>query len=366
MQTYQRILCGDAARLEGVADASVDLVVTSPPYPMVSMWDEGFAAADPDVARALAAEDGPSAFEAMHRSLDPAWSAAVRVLKPGGLLCVNIGDAVRTIGGRFRLFPNHARILESFRRLGLDSLPDILWRKQTNAPNKFMGSGMLPGGAYVTYEHEYVLIARKGAARDLKSPADRDRRRRSAYFWEERNVWFSDLWEGVKGSRQELGDADARERSAAFPLEVPYRLIHMYSLAGDVVLDPFLGAGTTLAAAAAAGRNGVGVERDAAMLPIAAAALRQSVPTAAARVRRRLADHEAFVLARTAKGLEFKHRNDGLGLPVITAQETALELWEPTSVEGGPTAFTVRHRRLDPRTTTPPPATDSSDDPSPR
>lgn len=346
MQTHQRILHGDAARLDGLADGSVDLVVTSPPYPMVSMWDEGFAAADPDVARALAAEDGPAAFEAMHRSLDLAWAAAVRTLKPGGLMCVNIGDAVRTIGGRFRLFPNHARILESFRRLGLDSLPDILWRKVTNAPNKFMGSGMLPGGAYVTYEHEYVLIARKGAARDLKAPEDRERRRKSAYFWEERNVWFSDLWEGVKGSRQELGDADARERSAAFPLEVPYRLILMYSLMGDVVLDPFLGAGTTLAAAAAAGRNGVGVERDAAMISIAAETLRQSVPPAAARVRRRLADHAAFVATRTAKGGEFKHRNEGLALPVITAQETALELWEPKAVTGGPTDFAVTHARL--------------------
>ena len=346
MQTHQRILHGDAARLDGLADGSVDLVVTSPPYPMVSMWDEGFAEADPDVARALADEDGPAAFEAMHRSLDLAWAAAVRTLKPGGLLCVNIGDAVRTIGGRFRLFPNHARILESFRRLGLDSLPDILWRKQTNAPNKFMGSGMLPGGAYVTYEHEYVLIARKGAARDLKASEDRERRRKSAYFWEERNVWFSDLWEGVKGSRQELGDADARERSAAFPLEVPYRLILMYSLFGDVVLDPFLGAGTTLAAAAAAGRNGVGVERDAAMIPIAAETLRQSVPPAVARVRRRLADHAAFVATRTAKGGEFKHRNEGLGLPVITGQETALELWEPVVVTGGPKDFVVTHARL--------------------
>ena len=69
----------------------------------------------------------------------------------------------------FVLYPNHARILNSLLDIGFSVLPDILWRKQTNAPNKFMGSGMLPAGAYVTLEHEYVLIVRKGSKREFKT-----------------------------------------------------------------------------------------------------------------------------------------------------------------------------------------------------
>ena len=83
-------------------------------------------------------------------------------MKNGGIACINIGDATRTLNDVFCLYQNHTRIASSMLRIGFLSLPCILWRKQTNAPNKFMGSGMMPPGAYVTLEHEYVLILRKG------------------------------------------------------------------------------------------------------------------------------------------------------------------------------------------------------------
>ena len=75
----------------------------------------------------------------MHAELDRAWAEVHRVLAPGGIACINIGDATRTIGERFTLWPNHARILEACGLFGFDNLPAILWRKPTNAPNKFMG-----------------------------------------------------------------------------------------------------------------------------------------------------------------------------------------------------------------------------------
>ena len=128
-------------------------------------------------------------------------------------------------------------------RAGFTSLPDILWRKPTNAPNKFMGSGMLPAGAYVTYEHEYILIFRKGGKRAFdRPPRRRQLRRRSAYFWEERNVWFSDVWTDLTGDAPGSRRRETRARSAAFPFELPYRLIQMFSVYGDTVLDPFAGA----------------------------------------------------------------------------------------------------------------------------
>jgi len=142
--------------------------VTSPPYPMIEMWDDMFSQQSSTVKKKLEQSDGIGAYELMHQILDATWQEAYRVLKSGGFACINIGDATRTINGNFILYTNHARILKYTQELGFSSLPCILWRKQTNAPNKFMGSGMLPAGAYVTLEHEYILILRKGPKREFR------------------------------------------------------------------------------------------------------------------------------------------------------------------------------------------------------
>lgn len=327
MKSQHTLTIADARSLP-VDDGSVQLVVTSPPYPMIEMWDEGFRAMSAAAGKALDAEQGLQAFEAMHLELDRVWAELFRVLSPGGLACINIGDATRSVAGQFRLYHNHARILQGAVALGFTVLPDILWRKPTNAPNKFMGSGMLPGGAYVTYEHEYILVLRKGDKRAFK---DRFARARSAYFWEERNLWFSDLWE-LKGTRQGL--ARGRERSAAFPLELPWRLIHMYSCYGDTVLDPFVGTGTTVLAAAMAGRSSVGVDLDP-QVPLALDALLQSaLSDGPPRIRARLKAHQDFVRERLASGRELKHHNAAHDVQVITGQEKGLELWQPAARVG--------------------------------
>jgi DNA modification methylase len=317
---------------------------------MIEMWDEAFARGDPAVAAALRDGDGPAAFEAMHRGLDAVWRECHRVLVPGGIACINIGDATRTVAGRFRLYANHSRILQAGVEAGFEALPLILWRKQTNAPNKFMGSGMLPGGAYVTLEHEYILLLRKGAKRAF-GESDRRRRQESAFFWEERNRWFSDIWD-FKGVRQVLGrEAGAtpwRTRSAAFPVELAYRLVNMYSLRGDVVLDPFLGTGTTTVAAVTAGRHSIGVEID----PRVAATVGDTLGAAAAgmntRVRERLTAHRAFIAAReAARAAPLKHENEVYGFPVMTTQERRLTLSAVTAIDRvGDNRFTARHRDL--------------------
>lgn len=138
-------------------------------------------------------------------------------------------------------------------------LPDIHWHKPTNAPNKFMGSGMYPPCAYVTYEHEYILVFRKGGNRKFTN-AEKSIRHNSAYFWEERNIWFSDLWE-IKGTTQKLKKGTSRARSAAFPFELAYRLVNMYSMKYDLVYDPFSGTGTVTKAAIASERNIVDINK---------------------------------------------------------------------------------------------------------
>jgi len=332
MKTTHRILSGDARQMDAVGDESVELIVTSPPYPMIEMWDSAFASLNPEIADALAREDGPLAFELMHGELDKALGEFLRVLKPGCFACINIGDATRTLRGNFRLFSNHSRILQSACRLGFTSLPDILWRKQTNAPNKFLGSGMLPAGAYVTYEHEYVLIFRKGEKRQFLTDAEKLGRRQSAFFWEERNLWFSDLWLDLKGATQGLADSDTRKRSAAFPFDIPYRLVQMYSLAGDTVLDPFLGTGTTSVAALASARHSVGLEIDAALRAVSHDSLADARGVGVKRTVGRLAAHREFVRVRKEAGGDFKHVHPHYVFPVVTKQEVDLRLYWPVRV----------------------------------
>jgi DNA modification methylase len=319
---------------------------------MIEMWDEAFARDEPAVAAALHDGDGPGAFEAMHRGLDAVWRECHRVLVPGGIACINIGDATRTVAGRFRLYANHSRVLHACVEAGFEALPLILWRKQTNAPNKFMGSGMLPAGAYVTLEHEYVLVLRKGAKREFTG-ADRARRRKSAFFWEERNRWFTDVWD-FKGVRQGLGGGSGaggtarRERSAAFPVELAYRLVNMYSLRGDVVLDPFLGTGTTTVAAITAARNSVGVDIDPALATVVGETVAGAAAAMNTRIEERLSAHHELVAAQEeARGAPLKHENENYGFRVMTAQERRLTLSCVTAIErAGDNRLTARHRDL--------------------
>ena len=326
MQTTHQLLLSDARHMTGIKEESIDLVVTSPPYPMIRMWDGLFSSLSFDAKEALECADGNAAFESMHRELDKVWRECYRVLKTGSFACINIGDAVRTLGGRFRLYSNHSRIIGSFLSLGFDCLPVILWRKQTNAPNKFMGSGMLPCGAYVTLEHEYILIFRKGCKKEFNHDAEKAARIKSSFFWEERNAWFSDVWD-FKGISQQLDNSDLRDRSAAFPLELPYRLISMYSLYEDLVLDPFLGTGTTMLASMACGRNSIGIEIDGAFAPAVLARAASFLPFANERLSSRIAAHADFVAGYARSKGPVKYVNGPHGFPVVTKQETGLQLY---------------------------------------
>ncbi len=239
-----RIYSGDARRIPELANCSVGLVVTSPPYPKIPQWDVLFQ------------DLGAREYREMLGVLEAAWSECYRLLVPGGILAVVIGDALRSEGGEFRLWPNHAETLTAAERCGFRPLPYILWKKPTNKPNAFLGSGFLPPNAYVTLDCEFILLFRKGRLRRFP-PHDR-RRYGSRYSKAERDRWFSQLWTDIRGAPQRRPGG----RSGSFPVELANRLIRMFSVEGDTVLDPFVGTGTTLWAAAALGRDAVGVEWD--------------------------------------------------------------------------------------------------------
>ena len=244
-----RVVIGDSREMAEVNDRSIHLIVTSPPYPMVAIWDDFFT------------EVSASTYDAMHEYLNQVWREVERVLVPGGIACINIGDATRTRDGLFHLYPNHSRIIENFKKLGFVTLPYVLWKKPTTKPHykgkgAFLGSGFLPPNAYVTLDMEYILIFRKGPPRSFP-PKDPDRYK-SRFTKRERDEWFSQVWK-VQGVRQSVDGLE--RRVAAFPEEIPRRLIRMFSVLGDLVLDPFLGSGTSLKAAMELGRRFVGYEK---------------------------------------------------------------------------------------------------------
>ncbi len=333
MKTTHQFVFKNSKKMNTIKSESVDLIVTSPPYPMIQMWDKMFTAQDRKIRDALLKHQGPLAFELMNKKLDEVWDEVERILKPGGFACINIGDAARTIKDNFMLYPNHSRILTHMLKRGFTSLPVILWRKQTNAPNKFMGSGMLPAGAYVTLEHEYILILRKGGKREFFRDQDKMDRRKSAIFWEERNDWFSDVWMDLKGTVQKLKDDNVRKRSAAYPFELPYRLISMFSVKGDVVVDPFFGIGTTMLAAMTTGRNSIGYEVENDFRDTIISRMDTAVEFSNKRITTRLENHIDFLEKRYAIKGGFKHKNEPYGFPVITMQEKALLLNQLESVK---------------------------------
>ena len=321
--TTHQLAIQDARNVASIPDDSVHLVVTSPPYPMIKMWDDVYAGQNKRILRALSNGKGSQAFELMHGVLDRVWKEVDRTLIHGGICCINIGDATRKIGDQFSLFPNHQRVQQQFLKLGYQCLPSILWRKVTNAPNKFMGSGMMPPSAYVTLEHEWILIFRKNGRRQFTSDDEQTNRRSSAYFWEERNVWFSDLWQ-LPGATQQLSLSGRRSRSGAFPFELPYRLINMYSVKGDTVLDPFIGTGTSTFAAMASERNSVGIEIDESLrLLFRSQISTEKILAMNQYTNQRLKHHEQFV-----RDFEkpIKHFNTNHNVAVVTRQETQLRL----------------------------------------
>lgn len=341
--TTHKIIVGNSRNLAAIPTASVQLIVTSPPYPMIEMWDEVFTKQNPSIKTALEAGDGISAYNKMHSILNEIWTECDRVLINNGFICINIGDATRTINDNFQLYSNHAQIIMFFQDKGYCVLPDIHWRKQSNAPNKFMGSGMYPAGAYVTYEHEYILVFRKGGKRTFSGEA-KQKRQKSAYFWEERNVWFSDLWD-IKGTSQIITASNAgRDRNASYPFEIPYRLVNMYSAEGDTVLDPFAGLGTTGLACMASKRNSIGVEIDPTIAELALRNMAVTPHELNEVVGSRLANHITFIKSLPVEKREKCYENKFHGFKVKTKQETAIKIDQIATVVSNGNTITCTYK----------------------
>lgn len=334
MRTTHLVHHADARTLSPLDTNSVDLVVTSPPYPMIEMWNELFTRLNPAIGDALEDGNGTQAFDLMHDELSTVWTEIERVLTPGGIAAINIGDATRTIGGHFDVYPNNSQIYQEFTDRDFHRLPMIIWHKPTNSAAKFMGSGMIPPNAYPTQEHEFILLFRNGTRR---TNFEKDNvRYESAYFWEERNTWFSDIWTDIPGRGQALEGLPSRDRSAAFPLDIPSRIIQMYSVYGDTVLDPFWGTGTTTLAASLTGRNSIGVEIEEDLVNKFARNRSVDFPVLSTEyLENRLQNHAQFIDA-TDKTLQYTI--NGTSIPVMTQQEQDLSFYNVTEVTPAPSS----------------------------
>jgi len=246
-----KMIIGDSRKMEEMEDESVHLVITSPPYWQLKDYGNGSQIGFND------------SYEDYINNLNLVWKECYRVLHKGCRLCVNIGDqfARSVYYGRYKVIPIREEIIKFCETIGFDYMGAIIWQKVTTCNTTggatIMGSFPYPRNGIIKLDYEFILIFKK-----LGDPpkVSREIREKSKLTLEEWNEYFYGHW-NFSGERQD-------KHFAMFPEELPKRLIKMFSFVGDIVLDPFLGSGTTCLAARKLERNSIGYEVNEDFLPI--------------------------------------------------------------------------------------------------
>lgn len=248
---------GDARNLDWIPNRSVHLIVTSPPYWTLKQYEPN--------NRQLGDIES---YEVFLEELDKVWAECARVLVPGGRICCVVGDVCvpRKRAGRHYVMPLHADIQVRMRKVGLDCLTPILWSKIANGVTEAKGNGAgfygkpYQPGAIIKNDIEYILFFRKGG--EYRSPVP-IQKTLSMLSRDEMKSWLRSVWSDVKGESTRNG------HPAPFPVSLAERLIRLFSFAGDTVLDPFGGTGSTSVAAMNTGRNSLACDIEPKYLKIA-------------------------------------------------------------------------------------------------
>ena len=224
-------------------DNSVHLVITSPPYWQLKDYGSEHQIGFND------------SYENYINNLNLVWKECYRVLYDGCRLCVNIGDqfARSVYYGRYKVIPIREEIIKFSENIGFDYMGAIIWQKVTTSNTTGggvqMGSFPFPRNGILKLDYEFILVLKKLGEAPKPTKEQKEASRMTNEEW---NTYFAGHW-NFAGARQD-------NHIAMFPEELPRRLIKMFSFAGDTVLDPFAGSGTTSLASKNLGRNSVGYE----------------------------------------------------------------------------------------------------------
>ncbi len=251
VHTQHIIINGDSRCMQELHDKSVHLVITSPPY-----WQLKDYGSDEQIGF-------NDSYESYINNLNLVWKECYRILNNGCRLCVNIGDqfARSVYYGRYKVIPIRTEIIKFCESIGFDYMGAIIWQKKTTTNTtggaSIMGSYPFPRNGILSIDYEFILLFKKLG---VPEKPEKKVKELSTMTKEEWKVYFSGHWN--------FGGAKQDGHIAVFPEELPKRLIKMFSFAGDTVLDPFLGSGTTTLAAKNINRNSVGYEINSEFIPL--------------------------------------------------------------------------------------------------
>jgi DNA modification methylase len=247
--TIQKIFVKNSMRMDDLPDDSIHLMITSPPYFDTKMYSK-----QPIEGDLGNIHDIDEWFE----KISNVWKEVYRVLQPGRKAFINIMNLpIRLEKGGFRTLNLVGRTIDVCEKIGFIFKRDIVWHK-TNGVKAHFGTYPYPGGILINNMHEFILEFDKPERKGFNkyghlTKEQKEQSKLDKEFWI--SIKKSDVW-----VMKPQGSGDRRNHVAPFPYELPYRLIKAFSYVGETVLDPFLGSGTTLLAAADLKRNGIGYE----------------------------------------------------------------------------------------------------------
>jgi len=225
-KNLEKIFCKSSEKMEELPDNSIHLMITSPPYNVTKEYDDDLS------------------LDEYLNLLNSVWKETHRVLVPGGRACINIANL-----GRKPYIPLHSYIIEGMQEIGYFMRGEIIWNKAESAsPSTAWGSWLSAANPVLRDIHEYILIFSKDTFSRKKKIKNNTIKK------EEFLEWTKSVWKFPAVSAKQIG------HPAPFPEELPHRLIQLYSFKGDIILDPFVGSGTTCLVALRDKRNYIGYD----------------------------------------------------------------------------------------------------------
>ncbi len=230
-EIINKTILGTAEDMSMIPDNSLHLMITSPPYNVSKEYDEDLSLKD------------------YLEMLNKVFIETYRVLVNGGRACINVANL-----GRKPYIPLSDYISQLMIEIGFNMRGEIIWNKAASAsPSTAWGSWMSASNPILRDIHEYILVFSKG---DYKRERKRNEleSKQNSISKEDFMEWTKSIWTFNAESARRVG------HPAPFPIDLPYRLIQLYSFKKDIILDPFMGSGTTGIAALKSDRNFVGFE----------------------------------------------------------------------------------------------------------